>query len=374
VDALMRIGHFADTHLGFQRWSYTDEDGFNQRENDIYKVFNEAIEQMISRKVKAVVHAGDLFESHHPPTRAIEVALDGFKRLEGAGIPVVAVPGNHSTPRNPMAAHVFGLLQRFGVKTIRGRSGQVRVGDLTVTGIPHDHRPETLREQIRAARPDPDATFNVLVLHVGTEGLAGDGDRETAPVELEPEMLNEGSDFTYVALGHLHSHDRPTRNACYSGSLERLTFGDRAPRKGWVEVDLALAGQPGFLELHKVEPRAFLHPAPIDASGSADLLPLLEDAIADTSLEGAMVRIELVGVDQSVWRSFDRAAWARKTERALHVELTPNFVSSAPSAAASTLELQEFLRSHVPKGVDADQVIQRAEDFMRQAAERLPDA
>ena len=224
-------------------------------------------------------------------------------------------------------------------------------------------------------RTDPDR-INEIAAEYQSKGIAfvGINRRATAPVELEPEMLNEGSGFTYVALGHLHSHDRPTRNACYSGSLERLTFGDRALRKGWVEVDLALAGQPGFLELHEVEPRPFLHPAPVDASGSADLLTLLEDAIADKSLEGAMVRIELVGVDQGVWRSFDRAAWARRTERALHVELTPDFVSSAPSAAASTLELEEFLRSHVPKGVDADQVILRAEDFMRQAAERLPDA
>lgn len=370
----MRIGHFADTHLGFQRWGYPDRDGFNQRETDIYKVFNEAIEQMLDRKVEAVIHAGDLFENHHPPTRAIEVALDGLKRLINAGIPVVAVPGNHSTPRNPMAAHVFGLLERFGVKTIHGGPGQVRVGDLMVTGIPHDHRPDTLREQIRAAQPDPNAAFNVLVLHVGTEGLAGDGGRETAPVELEPEMLNEGSDFTYLALGHLHGHFRPTPNACYSGSLERLTFGDRAMQKGWVEVDLAAAGKPGFLRLHEVDPRAFVHPPPVDASSSADLLPLVEAAIAGRSLEGAMVRIELVGVDQGAWRSFDRAAWAKKTEGALHVEVTAGYAGAAPSAAAATVELHEFLRSFVPKGVDADQVIQRAEEFMRQAAELLPDA
>jgi DNA repair exonuclease SbcCD nuclease subunit len=374
VDALMRIAHVADTHLGFQRWGYPDEDGFNQRESDVYKVFNEAIGQMIERNVDVVIHAGDMFDSHHPPTRAIEVALDGFERLKQAGIPVVAVPGNHSTPRGPMSAHVFGLLERFGVQTISGAPGRVRVGELTVTGIPHHHQPETLREQIRAVRPDPDATFNVLVLHVGTEGLAGAGDRETAPVELEPEILNEGAEFTYMALGHLHSHDRPTRNASYSGSLERLTFGDKASRKGWVEVDLAAPGQPGFLHLHEVEPRSFLQREPIDATDCDDLLPLLEGALEGHTLEGAMIRIPLVGVDRGLWRSFDRTTWARRTAEALHVELVPEYASSGPSPAAFTPELSEFLRSHVPKGIDADEIVRRADDFVRQAAERLPDA
>jgi DNA repair protein SbcD/Mre11 len=232
----MRIGHLADTHLGFRRWSYTTTRGDNQRELDVYDVFNQAIDQMVDRQVDAVVHAGDLFETHHPSTRALQIALDGFGRLRDAGIPLVAIPGNHST------GHVFGVLERFGVHAIWRDPDTVRLGDLAVTGIPHDHDRDAFLKRLRDARPDSSAEFNVLVLHAGTEGLAGGGDRESRSIELEAEMLDEGADFDYVALGHLHSHSVPTPNACYAGSLERLTFQDAAPRKGWVEVDLAATG------------------------------------------------------------------------------------------------------------------------------------
>lgn len=368
----MRIGHFADTHLGFQRWGYQDPDGLNQRETDVYAVFNQAVQQMIERGVDVVIHAGDLFESHHPPTRALQVALDGFGRLKQAGIPVVAIAGNHSTPRNPQAAHVFGLLERFGVHSMWREPGRVQLGDLVVTGVPHDHDKDALREKIKAARPDRKARFNVLVWHAGTEGLAEGGDRETASVELEPEMLNEGASFTYVALGHLHGYDRPTPNACYAGSLERLTFGDRATKKGWVEVDLAAAGSEGFLHLREVEPRSVHQPRPVDASGAEDLWALLEPIIEPLDLEQAILRIPLIGVERTVWRSFDWAAWAEATKAALHAELAPEYGQLALPTRAS-LQLGEFLRAQVPRGMDSERVIERAEELVRRAGEQLPE-
>ena len=368
----MRIGHFADTHLGFQRWSYQDPNGFNQRETDVYVAFDQAIEQMIERAVDVVIHAGDLFDSYHPPTRALQVAFDGFGRLKEAGIPVVAIAGNHSTPRNAQAAHVFGLLKRFGVHTVWGKPGQVQLGDLVVAGVPHDHDKDALREKITAARPDPRAAFNVLVWHAGTEGLAEGGDRETASVELEPEMLNEGTSFTYLALGHLHGYDRPTPNACYCGSLERLTFGDHAEKKGWVEVDLAAAGSEGFLHLREIKPRRVHQPRPIDASGVEDLWPLLEPVIEAIDLERAILRVPLIGVERAAWRSFDWGAWSDATKTALHAELAPEYGDLALPTRANLL-LGEFLRAQVPPGMEAERVIARAEELVRLAGEQLTE-
>lgn len=367
----MRIAHMADTHLGFRRWAYPDADGNNQRESDVYRVFDQAIAQMIERQVDAVIHAGDLFEAYHPPTRALEVALDGFARLRDAGIPVVAIPGNHSTPRTTTAAHVFGLLERFGVKTIWREPGTVRVGDMAVTGVPHERDPDALRDHVRAARPDPRAKFNVLLLHAGTEGLAGAGDRESCAIELEPEMLDEGADFDYMALGHLHSYDRPTPNACYAGSLERLTFQDAAPKKGWVEVNLAAAGRKGFLRLVEVEARSAIRLDGVDASGREDLLPVLDEALSGRDIHGAMLRISVVGLERSTWRTFGRVAWAKRTESALHVELVTEFADSGVAPARGAVDLRDFLRKETPKGLDAEKVIERAEHFLSQAAEDL---
>ena len=44
----MRIIHFSDTHLGHRDYNVIDSDsGLNQREVDIYKVFNEIIDYIL---------------------------------------------------------------------------------------------------------------------------------------------------------------------------------------------------------------------------------------------------------------------------------------------------------------------------------------
>src|SRR5215217_2984376 len=110
----MRIVHFADTHLGHRYLTKVDDEGHNFREQDVYKAFARAVERILQLRPNAVVHAGDLFDSFHPSTQALTVALDGFARLHEAGIPSVVVSGNHSTPRYHATQHVFSLLDRYG--------------------------------------------------------------------------------------------------------------------------------------------------------------------------------------------------------------------------------------------------------------------
>ena len=43
-----------------------------------------------------LVHAGDLFDTVKPKTRAYTTVLDALTRLHEAGIPLVIVTGNHS--------------------------------------------------------------------------------------------------------------------------------------------------------------------------------------------------------------------------------------------------------------------------------------
>ncbi len=110
----MRIVHLADTHLGFRQLHHVDATGRNVREQDVYRAFERAIDTIVELKPDAVIHAGDLFDSYHPSSAALGVALDGLRRLREAGIPVVIIAGNHSTPRVAAAEHIFGVLERFG--------------------------------------------------------------------------------------------------------------------------------------------------------------------------------------------------------------------------------------------------------------------
>lgn len=368
----MRIAHLADTHLGHRRFNHRDEDGINQCEVDVYRVFGEAIDKSIAAGVNAVVHAGDLFDTYHPTTRALGVALDGFAKLRDAGIPVVVIAGNHSTPRHRDDAHIFGVLERFGAEVIWDEPRTARLGELAVHGIPHRHDAQALTRQIAEASPDPGADVNVLMLHVGLDNVP-DGAYEASSVELDPEVLGETVTFDYVALGHLHRHLPISANACWAGSLERMTFGDRAERKGFVVVDFERRGYADFLQFVDVDARPSHVLGPIDVAGVDDLVPVVASALDGLDLEGATVQCELSGVDQAAWRAINHTALAALQQTCLEFRLEPNFAGSSAPTPGAPVDLHAFLADRVPDGISVERVIAKADSYLEEARAELQD-
>ncbi len=93
----MKLIHIADTHLGLAAFSRLDpESGMNLREKQIYDNFLKAIDEIIQQKPDVLVHAGDLFDTVKPKTRAYTTVLEALERLHAAGIPVIIIAGNHS--------------------------------------------------------------------------------------------------------------------------------------------------------------------------------------------------------------------------------------------------------------------------------------
>lgn len=152
----MRIVHLADTHLGYRQFSAKLDPvrKLGQRECDVYDAWHRAVDTAIELRPDAVVHAGDLFDSSRPTPRALAEALDGLGRLRDAGLPVVVIAGNHSTPRFRSGGSVFEVLERFGVEAVWSGPRTVRVGELAIHAVPHEHDPERLAEHVRlSARP-----------------------------------------------------------------------------------------------------------------------------------------------------------------------------------------------------------------------------
>jgi DNA repair protein SbcD/Mre11 len=368
----MRITHLSDTHLGHRRFNHRNDDGINECEDDGYRVFGEAIDKSIAAGVGAVVHSGDLFDVYHPSTRALGAALDGFAKLRDAGIPAVVIAGNHSTPRHRDDAHVFAVLERFGAEAIWEEPRTVRFGGLAVHGIPHHNDAQTLTRQIAEAAPDPGADFNVLALHVGLENVP-DGAHEASSVDLDPEVLGDTATFDYVALGHLHHRLAISANACWAGSLERMSFGDRADHKGFVIVDSDRHGQADFLQFVDVNSRANHVLGPIDVTGVDELIPVIANALSGLDLEGAMVQCELTGVDQAAWRALSQGALATLKQRCLAFRLLPSFAGSAVPPSGASVDLHAFIAERVPAGVAVDGVLAKADGYLEQARAELQD-
>src|SRR4051794_3217984 len=208
----MRIVHLADTHLGYRQFSgkLDPERKLNQRECDVYDAWHRAIDIAIERDVDAVIHAGDLFDSPRPTARALTEALDGLGRLRDAGIPVIAIAGNHSTPRFRSGGSVFEVLDRFGVQAAWARPETFRVGDVAFHAVPHEPDAEQLRADIAALKPDATAGANVLILHADLNAVPSPGYGEINAIELDQEVIAHAP-FDYVAMGHLHRFRAPQR-------------------------------------------------------------------------------------------------------------------------------------------------------------------
>jgi hypothetical protein len=62
----------------------------NLREKQVYDNFLSAIDVIIKQKPDVLIHAGDLFDTVKPKTRAYTTVLEALDRLYAAGIPLVS--------------------------------------------------------------------------------------------------------------------------------------------------------------------------------------------------------------------------------------------------------------------------------------------
>lgn len=81
--------HMADCHLGYRQYNS------RERQNDFTRAYLDIIRAAIARKVDFVLLAGDLFEKRAIDPLTLVHAINGLERLKQAGIPCLAVEGNH---------------------------------------------------------------------------------------------------------------------------------------------------------------------------------------------------------------------------------------------------------------------------------------
>ena len=320
----MKIVHFADTHLGLSAFNRVDpETGMNLREQLIYDNFLAAVDRIISLRPDALVHAGDLFHQVKPKTRAYTTALDGLSRLLDAGIPVLAVAGNHSMARTRYTASPFEVLERGGYRAgdfhvaHHNRYRRVEVGDAVFHLIPNMLLPEGYRTAFEGI--EFSSGRNVLVTH-GLASILKDRRLHTvAEHELDATILSDR--FDYIALGHFHGQVQVAENAWYSGSLEYCNYGEITETKGALAVDLASG---------EVEQLSLPHTPMIDLGRiNCDALPAREvvDGVLEAAgragrkIDRAICRVTLDGIRRETLRSLDQKALSEIRNRALDLNL-----------------------------------------------------
>lgn len=242
----MLFSHISDTHLGLAQY------GSEEREQDVYLAFNEAIDTSIKDHVDFVIFAGDIFHVPNPSGTAILQMANGLKRLKQNNIDSFFILGEHdvSRIRSTPIPYVYHNLE---FSKYIGQGNPVEYKGILLAGFDKIRKAEIPKYEDKFAELDNTAKnfsgHKILVLH---QGVA-----EFNKFAGELQSTDLPKNFSYYAMGHLHDMDIKNFNhlngpIAYPGSIELTTSeGIKETKKGFFEVDISeKEAKPEWIELH----------------------------------------------------------------------------------------------------------------------------
>ena len=231
----MLFSHISDTHLGLV------QHGSNEREQDVYDAFNEAIDISIKDQVDFIIFAGDIFENPKPNGNAILQMANALKRLKENDIDSFFILGEHDVSNIKYQNPVPYIYHNLGFSKYIGNGKPIEYKGIMLVGFDKIRPPEMAQNEERFLDVDKSVEnfsgHKILVLHQGiTEFNKFAGELQSTDLP---------KNFTYYAMGHLHDKDVKQFNhlkgpIAYPGSIELTTSeGIKDIKKGFFEVDIS---------------------------------------------------------------------------------------------------------------------------------------
>lgn len=315
----MKVLHFSDLHLGIENYGRIDpKTGLNSRLLDFLRAFDVVVNHALDEPIDLVIFSGDAYKTRRPsPTYQREFA-QRIRRLSVAGIPVVLVVGNHDRVNIPGRANTLSIFHTLGMERIHVAETfetiviETQHGKVQVVALPWVTRSQLLtRDEYRnkevaeinallldklarvlaseIEKLDPSLPA-ILTVH-GTVQSATYGSERSVMLGHEvifPLSLIAAPAFDYVALGHIHKYQvlREDPLVIYSGSLERVDFGEEKEDKGFIVVEI---GDKIEWQFHSTHPRRFVT-LDVMARGQ-DPMTCVREAIEKQDVTDAVVRI-----------------------------------------------------------------------------------
>lgn len=400
----IRLMHFADLHVGMENYGRLDPaTGTSSRVRDFLDRMDEVIAYALEHEADLAVFAGDAFKSREPdPTQQREFA-QRIKRLADV-MPTLLLVGNHDMPgmaARASAVDIFQALAVPGVIVGHKAGGQVvptRRGPVFLAWMPYpmrnrllvrdEHQGKTIDELELALRQTVSDILGDLAQeasqHAMPRVLAGHfsvaeaklGSERTVMLGRDVAVLTSvlaDAAWDYVALGHIHRHQDLHPGGAppvvYSGSLERIDFGEEHEPKGfcWVELERGAA----HWRFVPVRARAF-RTLQVDARQAADPTAAVVQAVAQAQAEEAVVRVQVQLRDdqQSAFReseivgALSRAA-SVSVRREVESETRARLGDLAPESLAPLELLERYFASRNVEPERARRLLARAEDLLR---------
>lgn len=299
----MRLIHLADVHLGMENFgSYDSKAGVHSRVLEYLEALDCVIDVSKASNPDLIIFAGDAFKSRTPNPTLVTHFAHKIQALADIA-PVVMVVGNHDRQRaGSERRHSISLYTELAARhqiivaedvatyymdcawivalpwlydvTLDGIYDRL---DKALDSIQDNGKPVILAAHCMAEGCVMDSGF-VCDLGRTAKGLQDDN------LVIPKSLLCDPDLWDYVALGHLHKHqvlcDRPP--VVYSGSIERVTWGERDGPKGFIIADVDKGGASWKFVDVQVAPM-------IELSLGYKELGKLEDM----DLEGAIVRLTI---------------------------------------------------------------------------------
>ncbi|WP_017341955.1 DNA double-strand break repair protein Mre11 [Halorubrum sp. T3] len=278
---MTRVIHTGDTHIGYSQYHSP------VRRQDFLDAFEAVVDDAVDDGVDAVVHAGDLFHDRRPELRDLMGTISVLRRLDDAGVPFLAVVGNHESTRG---GQWLDLFERLGLATRLGDEPVV-VGDTAFYGL--DHVPVSRRDDLDYAFADHDAEYAALVAH-GLFEPFGYADWDTETVLTESDI-----DFDAMLLGDNHKPDTAEVAdtwVTYPGSTERASASEREGRGyNLVVFDADAAGGDDRVEIRRraLDTRPFVFVSVELREGEGE--SRVRERVREYDLAEAVVHVDITG-------------------------------------------------------------------------------
>ena len=262
----MKILHTADWHIGkklHKHYLYEDFDLF----------INWLIKLITEQEIEAVLISGDVFDLANPSAEARKQYYRALLQLRKTNCQLIITGGNHDSPS--MLDAPKEILNELNVTVIGGMPSKIEEcliplqnkkgeNELIVAALPflrdsdlrsideevvYENRIEAIRKGIeatftKAAKTSKDLYPELPVLAMGHLYAAG---IESSESERDIQIGNQAAfqasqfntEFSYVALGHIHKPQRVNAQipTFYSGSPLPLSFSERKDEKRLLLID-----------------------------------------------------------------------------------------------------------------------------------------
>jgi len=299
----IRLMHFGDVHFGVENYGRFDPaTGLPSRLIDFRNALLQAIDIALEAGVELAVFSGDAYKTRDPNQTHQREFAQCLAKLTGADVPVVLLAGNHDIPNTKGRANaieIFGALagdnlrvfDRPSLEVVQTKHGsQVQIAAMpylikSLVLSREENKDKGVQETTQlivdrytqgidalAAQCNPDLP-TVLMGHFSVTNAKLSAN-QVGYLTNEPEVplstLTQAP-FDYVALGHIHRYQDLNKGkqppVVYSGSVERIDFGERSEDKGFALVDLAKGATEVKHVVVKTRPFVEIN---VDATGSGD--------------------------------------------------------------------------------------------------------